>query len=326
MSDLQRPLDLDSVPRLRDDGPTVVAIGGGHGLSMVLEAARSYAGRAIGVVTVADDGGSSGRLTSTIDIPPPGDMRRCLLALAPDDSIARRIFGYRFSDTDVAGHSMGNLMLASLTKMTGDFEQALVLAGEMLGARGRIIPVATHSLELRAEVAGDRVRGQVAVASAIGPVTDLQLEPTPEANPRAVAAIEAADQIIIGPGSLYTSVLSCVIVPGIAAAIDRSDAELVLALNLMTQDAETLGMSGHAHVETFVEFSGISRGGTVIANSAEFSVPPPVEPLHIDVAVCADLGFELHAHDLLDSGAEWPQHDRRALSEALRQTSYRRAR
>ena len=138
---------------------------------MVLSAARSYAQRVTGIMTVADDGGSSGRLTTALDIPPPGDMRRGLLALSPDDTVWRRIFDYRFSDTDVAGHSMGNLILATLTDLLdGDFERALLASGNLLGARGRILPVASQSLQLSARIDHEIVTGQVAVAQHRGEV------------------------------------------------------------------------------------------------------------------------------------------------------------
>ena len=156
--------ELASSPLLRATGPDLEAIGGGHGLSIVLAAARSYAQRVTGVVTVADDGGSSGRLTTALDIPPPGDMRRGLLALSPDDTVWRRLFEYRFTDTDVAGHSMGNLILAALTELMGDFEEALLASGYLLGARGRIVPVACQSLQLSARIDHEIVSGQVAVA------------------------------------------------------------------------------------------------------------------------------------------------------------------
>ncbi|MDH3498960.1 MAG: uridine diphosphate-N-acetylglucosamine-binding protein YvcK [Acidimicrobiia bacterium] len=305
------------IPELRDDGPRVVALGGGHGLSMVLRAAQSYARQIVGVVTVADDGGSSGRLTSTLDIPPPGDMRRCLLALCPGDTPLQRVFAYRFTDTDVAGHSTGNLMLAALHQLTGDFEQALDIAAGMLGAVGRIIPVAPTSLHLRATIDGIIVDGQAEIARNHGTIDSLELTPSTPANPRALEAIRGADQIILGPGSLYTSVLSCMLVPGVADAINDSAGRLVYIMNLTTQEGETSEMTGRAHLRTLIDMSGIRRQGTVLTNQQPFEAPASVDPLDLAPAEASDLGWELHSADLADTGAEWPQHAPDALQKTL---------
>ena len=313
------PIDSERtpVPRLRSSGPRVVAIGGGHGLSMVLTAAREYAREVVGVVTVADDGGSSGRLTSTLDIPPPGDMRRCLLALCPDDTALQRMFDYRFTHTDVAGHSTGNLMLAALHQLTGDFEQALDIAADLLGAVGRIVPVASKSLHLQATIDGDLVDGQAAIARSHGTIESLKLIPPMGANERAIHAIADADQIILGPGSLYTSVLSCVLVPGVTEAIDGASGRLVYVMNLTTQEGETSAMTGVRHLEVLLDMSGLRRGGTVLANSAAFDAPSTVDPLDVSDADAAGLGWQVCHRDLVDVAAPWPQHDGAALRSAL---------
>ena len=304
-------------PPLRSTGPDLVAIGGGHGLSMVLSAARSYAQRVTGIMTVADDGGSSGRLTTALDIPPPGDMRRGLLALSPDDTVWRRIFDYRFSDTDVAGHSMGNLILATLTDLLdGDFERALLTSGNLLGARGRILPVAAQSLQLSARIDHEIVIGQVAVAQHRGEVQELILQPTVVANPAALDAISQADQILLGPGSLYTSVLSCLAVPGVSAAIDESRAELVYVLNLTTQDGETWGMTGEDHLATLLSFAGLQRGGVVLAHDRLVKVDG-VDGLEIDEGEAAELGWKVRLEDLVNREIDWPEHDTSKLTAAL---------
>ncbi len=302
---------------LRPDGPFVVAVGGGHGLSMVLQAVRNYAHSIAGVVTVADDGGSSGRLTSRIDIPPPGDMRRCLLALCPQDTPLTQLFAHRFENTDVAGHSMGNLMLAALFQIHGDFETALEVAGTMLGAVGRIIPVAPTSLHLSAMIEGEHVDGQAEIARRRGRIEKMQLTPEVGANPHALEAIAGADQIILGPGSLYTSVLSCLLVPGLVDALNAAPGRLVYVLNLTTQDGETLGMSGVDHLDTLLRMSGLSRQGTVLVNRRPFAVPPPVEPVTLTEDDAATFGWRVAAADVVDLTGSWPHHDVEALSCAL---------
>ncbi len=156
-------------------GPKIVAIGGGQGLSRVLKASLSYAGRVDAIVTVADDGGSSGRLAPHLDIPPPGDIRKCLLALTPEDSMWKSLFEYRFEGADVAGHSLGNLILAGLADIEGSFEQALVRAERLLGSRGAVIPASHGHLALEIESEGQTVTGQVAISLHRGPVDAIRV-------------------------------------------------------------------------------------------------------------------------------------------------------
>ncbi len=304
-------------PLLRQDGPRVVGVGGGHGLAMVVAAASEYASQVTGIVTVADDGGSSGRLTTAMDILPPGDMRRGLLALSPSDSVVARLFDYRFADTDVAGHSLGNLILAALTDMLGDFESALAVAADLLGANGRILPVCTESLDLAALIDGEVVEGQAAIADLRGAITQLVLRPPSTINPEVVAAIDQADQIILGPGSLFTSVLSCLVVPGMVEVLEEAGGQLVYALNLVTQDGETWEMTGADHLRALVEFSGLLRGGTVLSNQIGMPVPERVDA----VALCDedDLppGWSVTISDLADHEADWPQHDPTTLAKEL---------
>ena len=314
------PPEIDpyaSSPLLREDGPQVVAVGGGHGLAMVVAAASEYARRVTGVVTVADDGGSSGRLTTALDILPPGDMRRGLLALSPEDSVMRRLFDYRFMNTDVAGHSLGNLILAALTDMLGDFESALLVAARLLEARGRILPVCTESLDLAALIDDEVIEGQAAIAGLRGAISQLVLRPPSNVNPDVVSAIKGADQIVLGPGSLFTSVLSCLVVPGMAEAVEQAPGNLVYVLNLTTQDGETWEMSGVDHLRALVEFSGLQRSGTVLTQTPGLAVPGAVDA----VAVCPtdDLppGWKVAAADLAHPGADWPQHDPPTLAAAL---------
>ncbi len=303
---------------LEMDGPRVVAIGGGHGLAQVLEAVQLYAGDISAIVTVADDGGSSGRLTSTLEIPPPGDIRMCLMALSPEPSVWRELFAYRFVSADVAGHSLGNLMLAAMQEIFGDFPTAVRIAGRLLGAQGAVIPVAGRSLHLRAEIDGNWVDGQVAIATTRGSITRLLVEPDTEtASADATAAIRYADQIILGPGSLFTSVISALIVPGIVDAIESSNAQLVFAANLTTQDGETFDVDGPGHVEALSRIAGLEKTGVIVANGAAVNVPAPIRRLEYPVDEVEALGWKLVERNLVDAGAPWPQHDPITLGATL---------
>jgi uncharacterized cofD-like protein len=299
------PLGLDV------DGPNVVAIGGGHGLAQVLEAVQTYAKDISAIVTVADDGGSSGRLTPSLPIPPPGDIRMCLMALSPEPSIWRELFAYRFDSSDVAGHSLGNLMLAALQDIFGgDFAAAVRIAGSLLGARGDVIPAADTSLHLRAEIDGRWVDGQTTIARTRGTITSLRLEPDTEvATTAAIKAIHTADQIILGPGSLFTSVISTLIVPGITDAVNEASGQVVFVANLVTQDGETLSLDGPAHVRALTDMAGLHRTGIVAAHNGTIDVPDPVTSLDYPEDDIETLRWRLFAADLADVESGWPQHD-----------------
>lgn len=301
-----------------DARPRVVAVGGGHGLAQALAAITRYAGSVTAVVTVADDGGSSGRLAPALDIPPPGDIRRCLLALTPGDSVWRRLFDHRFAGGDVSGHSLGNLIIAALSEIEGSFEAALRRAEQLLGAVGSVVPASPLHLRLQADYGGVVITGQVAIARARGRIRSLRVLPEDaEASASAVAAIEAADQIVLGPGSLYTSVIAAMVVPGIAEAIDRSPARLVYVANLVTQDGETLGMDAVDHLEALLDLTGVRSPEVMVANDAPLDVPPPVEPVVADSDTVGRLGVDLVLGDLVDRDAAWPRHDPDGLGKVL---------
>jgi len=227
--------------------PAVVALGGGHGLSATLRAARCYAGDITAIVSVADDGGSSGRLRSAFGIPAPGDLRRCLVALA-DDSMWTGVFEHRFSAGELEGHAFGNLLIAALADFTGDFEVALYETGRLLGLRGQVFPATREPVVLKAEVEGVSVEGQVAVSNA-GRISGVSVIPPDARTPAgALEAIAAADQIVVGPGSLFTSVLAVVAVPAIRDAIADARARTVYVCNLRPQVPETDGYDVAAHV------------------------------------------------------------------------------
>ncbi len=237
-------------------GPRVVALGGGHGLSASLQALRQVTPHLTAVVTVADDGGSSGRLRQELGILPPGDLRMALAALAGDNEWGHtwvRLLQHRFGgDGPLAGHAVGNLLLTGLTESGGDPVQALDLAARLLGAVGRVLPMSCSPLEIVADVQGvaEPVVGQVAVATAAGPVSGVRLRPAdPQACEESVAAVLDADWVVLGPGSWFTSVLPHLLVPDLRRALVSTTAQVLVCLNLAEQAGETAGFSPEAHLD-----------------------------------------------------------------------------
>ncbi|MEI7859916.1 MAG: gluconeogenesis factor YvcK family protein [Acidimicrobiales bacterium] len=271
--------------------PRVVAIGGGHGLAATLRAVRLYTDQITAIVSVADDGGSSGRLREMLHIIPPGDLRTCLVALAEPGAPLAEVFGYRFTEEELAGHSLGNLILAGLMAASPDPVVALDEACRLLGVTGRVLPSTTEPVVLKAEAEGRSVTGQVAV-NATDRIQQVSLVPAdPSAPDAAVQALAEADQIVLGPGSLYTSVLAAAVVPGIREGIRRSPATKVYVCNLRPQDAETAHYDVAMHVEALLAH-GVSVDQVVCDSSAidVGSVPVPV----VDVPMARPNGL---AHD-----------------------------
>ena len=255
-----------STPRRRTGtAPSVVALGGGHGLAASLSALRHVTTELTAVVTVADNGGSSGRLRQEFGALPPGDLRMALAALCRDDEWGQtwaHVLQHRFeSDGPMHGHAVGNLLIVALWELLGDAPResgdglvsGLDWVGRLLGAEGRVLPMATTPLDISAVVRGTRadapdelttVRGQVEVATTPGSVVSVSLEPdTPDACPEAVAAIRAADWVVMGPGSWYSSVIPHLLVPGLRQAIEETDARVLVTLNLVAQQGETEGLT-----------------------------------------------------------------------------------
>jgi uncharacterized cofD-like protein len=236
----------------------VAALGGGHGLATALRGIRTYAGDVTAVVSVADDGGSSGRLRRDLGVPAPGDLRRCLVALAASDSTWADAFEHRFAGGELYGHALGNLVLVGLAEVLGSFEAALDEAARLLGAVGRVLPATIDSVELKADVGGTaghdggresvEVEGQVAVANSRD-IRRVRLVPADAAAPpAAVAAIRAADQVVLAPGSLYTSIVAVACVPALRRALAETPARVVQVANLRPQLPETAGLDGTDHL------------------------------------------------------------------------------
>ena len=297
----------------------VVGIGGGHGLAVSLRAARLYADDIAAVVTVADDGGSSGRLVRELGIPPPGDVRNCLIALARNVAMAA-LYHHRFERGELTGHPLGNLLIAALTEMTGDFESAIQEAGRLLDCVGRVYPATSELVDLRAIVNGDVVRGQVAVAETEGPIQAVYLKPdNPPACEGAVDAICSADQVILGPGSLFTSLIATLLVPGIRQALTETKGKRILVANNRIQKGETSGLDGTAHVESVLAHIGADTLDAIVLQS------PVLEPdgVPFDVGALERLGLEVQERDVSTEAAA---HDPAALAETFRALGSLRAR
>jgi uncharacterized cofD-like protein len=308
-----------------------VAIGGGTGLSVLLRGLKHHVGsdrlrQLTGVVTVTDDGGSSGRLRRELGVLPPGDIRNCIAALADDEDLLTRLFQYRFPNGGgLFGHSFGNLFLTALTGITGDFHQAILTAESLLSVRGKIFPATLTDVRLRARgVSGTVYEGESAIGLAGEELAAVKLDPgAPPAFPEAVAALDQADLILLGPGSLYTSILPNLLIPGIRQALAKSRARVVLLLNLMTQPGETDRMMGIDHLCALVRHAGEGIIDAVLVNATE--IPAPLiahyaetgsEPVAVDRAALEAMGVEVHAADLLAADGDLIRHDSGKLAAA----------
>jgi uncharacterized cofD-like protein len=232
-------------------GPAIVAIGGGTGLSTLLSGLKRYSSNLTAIVTVADDGGSSGVLRRELGVLPPGDIRNCLAALATEEPLLTRLFQYRFrAGTGLEGHSFGNLFLSALTAITGSLESAITASSRVLAVQGQVVPATNADVKLWAELEdGSRIEGESQIGNAPSPIVRLGCTPErPPALPRALEAIANAELIVLGPGSLYTSLLPNLLVPELVSAISRSKAPRLYICNLMTQPGETDGLDVEGHL------------------------------------------------------------------------------
>ena len=266
-------LDTLSTYRRRQKGPRIVALGGGTGLSLLLRGLKKYSHNLTAIVTVADDGGSSGELRKNLGILPPGDIRHCLTALADDEEMLAHVFQYRFGErAGVNGHSLGNLFISALADITGSFEEAVAESGRVLAIKGRVLPATLHDVKLVAEInlpdEGREIKvvGESTIPKIDGKIEHIWLEPSnPLPFPPSVQAILNAELIIIGPGSLYTSVIPNLLVPGLADAIRSSKALKFFVCNVANQEGETLGYTWSDHVQ---------------------AIEKHIEDLHFDIILC----------------------------------------
>ncbi|SDQ44451.1 uridine diphosphate-N-acetylglucosamine-binding protein YvcK [Quadrisphaera sp. DSM 44207] len=319
----RRPGQLPGRRRRAGAGPAVVACGGGHGLAASLSALRHLSERLTAVVTVADDGGSSGRLREEFGVLPPGDLRMALSALCDDTEWGRTwrdVLQHRFhTDGALHDHAVGNLLIVALWEQLGDAVAGLDLVAQLLGARGRVLPMSSVPLRIEADVAGlhpdperlEVVRGQVAVATTEGRVAGVRLLPgDPPARPEAVEAVLAADWVVLGPGSWFTSVTPHLLVPDLAAALQATPARRCLVLNLSAQRGEATGLSAADHVRALTAHAPRLRLDVVLAD------PSAVEDVE-DLATSAEAaGARLVLRQVGRGGV--PEHDPLRLAAAFR--------
>ncbi len=309
--------------RRRGRGPKIVVIGGGHGQANILRGLKGYTSNLTAIVTVADDGGSSGRLRRDLGILPPGDFRNCIAALADDESLIIRLFQYRFaSGKDLQGHSFGNLFISAMVGITGSFESALKESNRVLAVQGHVLPSTLEVVTLSADVQKDdgtliRVYGESKIPGVNGQVLRVVLEPSdPRAYPEAMRAILDADLAIIGPGSLYTSILPNLLVPGIAQALQATQAPKVYVCNVATQQGETDGYTAKEHLQALEKYLGTDVISTVITNShfPDTEIPADVQWVQPDLKT----GKRLHVimTDLVDETSSW-QHESGKIAQAI---------
>jgi uncharacterized cofD-like protein len=321
-------------------GLAVVCVGGGTGLATLLSGLKAHVAPSIGagaaqddpvarltaIVTVSDDGGSSGRLREEFKIPPPGDIRNCIAALSEDTSLFLRLFNHRFEGNGtLGGHSFGNLLLTALTSVTGDFVHAVKLAGEVLAIKGTIYPSTCENVQLTAVLEdGTIVRGESKISQSTIPIRSVGLEPPGcAALPESLQAIAGADLIVLGPGSLYTSIVPNLLVNGLAAAVRASKARKVLVCNLMTQTGETRGFTASDHARVLGRIAGDGIFDTVLVNSR---VPPAhliekyrqegAEVVRFDEEGFAGMGVGVVSRDLM-SATDLVRHEPDTLARAV---------
>ncbi len=322
-------LDTVTAYRRKERGPRIVAIGGGTGLSSLLRGLKNYTGNITAIVTVADDGGSSGELRRNIGILPPGDIRNCLAALSNDEALTTQLFQYRFSmGAGLNGHSLGNLLITALAEITGSFEEAVAESGRVLAVQGKVLPSTLHDVRLVADIRlpDSRhmlVKGESQIASTEGRIQRVWLEPdNPRAFPPALQAILSADLIILGPGSLYTSILPDMLVPDLADALRTSRAMKFYICNVATQRGETEGYSCGDHVRTIEEHFGGRLFDLVVCNQAfEGSLPLNVDWIRPEENFAAN--YPAYFADLIDPGTPW-RHDSNKLAQVVMDLFYER--
>ncbi|HEY9867072.1 MAG TPA: gluconeogenesis factor YvcK family protein [Candidatus Obscuribacterales bacterium] len=310
-------------------GPKVVVIGGGTGLSTLLRGLKEYSANITAIVTVADDGGSSGRLRREMGVLPPGDIRNCIAALADEERLLTELFQYRFTAGDgLTGHSFGNLFLTAMCEIEGDLEQAIAASSKVLAIRGQVLPATLTDVNLWAKLAdGRRIHGESSITEAKGKIVTIGcIPPNPPALPKAIQAILEADFIIIGPGSLYTSVIPNLLVPEIAAAIASQNVPRIYVCNIMTQPGETDNYSVSDHIKAIDKACGYQLFDAVLVQG---TVPPAnaliryakedSHPVILDREIVKQLGRRIVISNIMDvdPNTGYLRHDPYRLAQVL---------
>jgi len=322
--DTEQIVDAIERHRRRERGPRVVAIGGGHGLSVLLRGLKRQTANITAIVTVADDGGSSGRLRRELGVLPPGDLRNCIAALADDEALMTQLFQYRFGHVSgLNGHSFGNLFITAMAEVTGSFERAILESSRVLAVQGRVVPSTLRNVTLMADLREERARlnqiaGESSIAEAPGEIERVYLNPeNAPAYPDAVRAILEADLIVAGPGSLYTSILPNLLVLDIAQAVTASRAKKVYVCNVATQRGETEGFNVGDHVAALERHLGEGYFPLVIANeNSQVAFDPPEGVELVSVGYPDDAAYLVITADLVDPSHPW-RHDSEKLSREL---------
>ena len=315
--------------RRLNKGPKIVAIGGGTGLSNLLRGLKSYSANITAIVTVADDGGSSGRLRREIGVLPPGDIRNCLAALANEEKLLTELFQYRFKAGDgLVGHSFGNLFLTAMSEVTGDLERAVAASSKVLAVKGQVLPATLTDVYLWAELAdGRHIEGESNITEAGGKIVKIGCTPEhPPALPKVLQAIEEADYIIIGPGSLYTSVIPNLLVPEIAEAIACRNIPSIYVCNIMTQPGETTGYSVADHICAIDVACGQRLFDTVLVQGKSPSAQALIKyaqenshPVFLDREAVNNLGRKILLTNVMyeDEQNGFVRHDSTMLAQVL---------
>lgn len=313
--------------RLLKRGPKIVVIGGGTGLSVLLRGLKEFTSNLTAIVSVSDDGGSSGRLRDQLGMLPPGDVRNCMVALADKEALMEKLLNYRFNQGDeLAGHNLGNLFLAALADMYGNFEDAVRQMSKVLAIRGKVIPCTLEDVILKAElVDGKIIRGESNISKSEVPIKKLAIEPEHvEPLDEALEALSEADAIILGPGSLYTSVIPNLLVDSIPVGIKNSKAIKIYICNVMTQPGETLHYSAGDHLEAIYQHGGYGLVDYIVVNDQPISnrdllekyIMDGAEQVEVDSHRLSGLGVKVLARPILDE-TRLVRHNARSLSTTL---------
>jgi uncharacterized cofD-like protein len=308
-------------------GARIVAIGGGTGLSALLEGLKEYTSNISAVVTVADDGGSSGRLREQFDILPPGDIRNCLVALADAPELMRQLFQFRFAkNSEFSGHSFGNLFITVMTQLTGDFEQAIRESSRVLAIRGRVIPSTLNKVILAAQYKDGLItEGEAQIPKRLSAIDKVYLRPqNPAPTPEAIKAIEGAQVIVLGPGSLYTSIIPNLLIRQISQAIISSPAIKIYVCNIMTQAGETDNYTASDHLRAIVKHSAARIVDYCIVNSQQISKElrkryqqENAYPILVDIAKIRTMGYQVIEDDLVTTHNNLVRHNSKKLARII---------